>query len=137
MNTNPIQMSLRCPQARSLGHAVLPYYQFEFKGYATVSPNMHDEVEGVLWEITDDCEQALDRLEGYPTFYSKIIVWVKHNNELKPCMMYLMHPDEDYEYPSNSYVDSVVDGYEAHGVDTHQIDLALMYLDHHFVLTDD
>ena len=64
MNTNLASMSVRCPNARSLGAAVLPHYQFEFKSFATVTPKMDHAVHGVLWEITDDCEKALDRLRS-------------------------------------------------------------------------
>lgn len=136
MNTNLTQMAIRCPQARSLGRAVLPHYGFEFKSFATVTPDMNNEVGGVLWEITDACERALDRLEGYPLYYNKIIVWVEHEGEMIPCMTYLMYPEEEYNYPSDSYVDMLVEGYQAHDISTNQIDRALMDLDHQFGLTD-
>lgn len=135
MNTNPTQMAIRCPQARSLGAAVLSHYGFEFKSFATVTPDMNNRVEGVLWEITDDCERALDRLEGYPLYYNKINVWVNFKGDLTPCMTYIMYPEEEYNYPSDSYVDMLIEGYTAHGVDTKQIDRALMDLDHQFGLT--
>lgn len=135
MNTNLTQMRLRCPQARSLGQAVLPHYQFEFKSYATVSPVFGKNTEGVLWEITPECEAALDLLEGYPEFYTKINVWAEYNDTLVPCMTYLMHPSELYNYPSDSYVDMLLEGYTAHGVNTGQIDQALMAVDYEFGLT--
>lgn len=129
MNTNLGSMKMRCPNARSLGAAVLPHYAFEFKSFATVIPNMGNEVEGVLWEITDECEKSLDRLEGYPIYYSKINVWVKHNGELVPCMTYLMYPEEELDYPTDSYVDMLYEGYTSHKISTKQIDQALMHLD--------
>lgn len=129
MNTNLASMAMRCPRAVSLGAAVLPHYQFEFKSFATVSPKMNEQVHGVLWEITDDCEKALDRLEGYPTYYGKIIVWVEYEGNMIPCMTYLMYPEEELNYPSNSYVNMLEEGYTSHGIDTKQIDLALMALD--------
>lgn len=129
MNTNLGQMRLRCPQAWSLGPAVLPHYRFEFKSYATVTPDMGNKAHGVLWEITDECELALDRLEGYPIYYGKINVWVDYKGELTPCMTYLMYPDEEYNYPSDSYVDMLTEGYTAHGVSTEQIDWALRRVD--------
>jgi gamma-glutamylcyclotransferase (GGCT)/AIG2-like uncharacterized protein YtfP len=129
MNTNLASMAMRCPKARSLGRAVLPHYQFEFKSFATVSPKMNDQVHGVLWEITDDCEKALDRLEGYPTYYGKIIVWIEHEGKMIPCMTYLMYPEEELNYPSNSYVNMLEEGYTSHGIDTKQINQALMALD--------
>ena len=79
MNTNLASMAVRCPGAQSLGAAVLPHYEFEFKSFATIAPKMGAETNGVLWEITPECEKSLDRLEGYPVYYGKIIVWVEHN----------------------------------------------------------
>ena len=132
MNTNLAQMAQRCPKAVSLGSAVLPHYEFEFKTYATVTPKLDHKVEGVLWEISDECELSLDQLEGYPIYYSKIIVWVEYESKLVPCMTYLMYPDEEYNYPSDSYVDLLTEGYTSHGIDVDQINWALVRLDELF-----
>jgi gamma-glutamylcyclotransferase len=129
MNTNLVQMAQRCPKAVSLGAAVLPHYAFEFKSFATVTPKMNKQVEGVLWEITDDCEKSLDRLEGYPTYYGKIIVWVDYKGEMVPCMTYLMYPEEELDYPSKSYLDMLEEGYTAHGISLDQLNWALVQLD--------
>jgi gamma-glutamylcyclotransferase (GGCT)/AIG2-like uncharacterized protein YtfP len=132
MNTNLGSMAIRCPNARSLGAAVLPHYAFEFKSFATVVPHMDNEVHGVLWEITKECEQSLDRLEGYPVYYGKINVWVEHEGELVPCMTYLMYPEEELDYPSDSYVDMLTEGYKSHGINVDQINYALMRLDDYY-----
>ena len=129
MNTNLGSMATRCPKAKSLGAAVLPHYAFEFKSFATVVPDMGNEVHGVLWEITDDCEKSLDRLEGYPIYYGKINVWVEHEGEMVPCMTYLMYPEEELDYPSDSYVKMLEEGYTSHGISTDQINWALVRLD--------
>jgi len=136
MNTNLASMAMRCPKAQSLGAAVLPHYEFEFKSFATVSPKMDSKVDGVLWEITPECEKSLDRLEGYPTYYGKIIVWVEHEGNMVPCMTYLMYPEEELNYPSQSYVTMLEEGYSQHGIGTDQINRALMDLDHQFGLTN-
>ena len=132
MNTNLGSMAMRCPSARSLGAAVLPHYMFEFKSFATVTPKMGDQCHGVLWEITEECEKSLDRLEGYPIYYGKVNVWVEHDGEMVPCMTYLMYPDEEPNYPSASYVRMLEEGYKAHGIVTNQIDDALTQLDDYY-----
>lgn len=129
MNTNLGSMAMRCPKAVSLGAATLPHYAFEFKNFATVTPKMDHKVEGVLWEITEECEKSLDRLEGYPIYYGKIIVWVEYHGELVPCMTYLMYPEEEYNYPSQNYVDMLTEGYTAHGIGLDQINWALVQID--------
>ena len=137
MNTNLASMAVRCPGAQSLGAAVLPHYEFEFKSFATIAPKMGAETNGVLWEITPECEKSLDRLEGYPVYYGKIIVWVEHDGVLTPAMTYLMYPEEEPNYPSNSYVTMLEEGYTAHGISTDQINQALVQLNNHFGLTSD
>ena len=129
MNTNLGSMAMRCPKAKSLGAAVLPHYEFEFKTFATVTPKMGAETVGVLWEITDECEKSLDRLEGYPIYYGKINVWVEYEGEMVPCMTYLMYPEEEPNYPSASYVDMLTEGYTSHGISVDQINWALVHLD--------
>jgi len=136
MNTNLSQMALRCPQAKSLGHAILPHYRFEFKAFATVTPSMDNKVHGVLWEITESCERSLDRLEGYPIYYGKINVWVEHEGSLIPCMTYLMYPEEEIGYPSDSYVSMLEEGYRLHGISTNQINWALVRVDDYYGLTN-
>lgn len=136
MNTNLDSMSMRCPLAVSLGSVALPHYEFEFKSFATITPKLAAETYGVLWEITENCEKALDRLEGYPVYYNKIIVMVWYKGEYVPAMTYLMYPDEEFNYPSDSYIKMLEEGYNAHGIHTRQIEQALKDLDDRFGLTD-
>lgn len=129
MNTNLTEMTRRCPGARSLGAAQALNHQFEFKMFATVVPTLGVHTDGVLWDITDACEQALDRLEGYPTFYNKKQILVKHNGSVIRAMTYLMYPEEQLSYPSDSYVQMLEEGYTAHGIDLDQINWALYRVD--------
>lgn len=125
MNTNLAQMARRCPQAVSLGAAVLPGFRFEFKSFATVVADYEMDTVGVVWEISDDCEAALDILEGYPVYYTKQIVTVLIDGTLHTAMTYLMYPDEQLSLPSNSYYNMVADGYEDHGISIDQLNLAI------------
>lgn len=125
MNTNLEQMALRCPKAVSLGAAVLPDFRFEFKQFATVVPDTGNFTLGVVWEITEDCEQALDRLEGYPTFYAKQLVTVFIDGVTHTVMTYLMYPEESLSLPSNSYYDMVAQGYIDHDISTDQLEDAV------------
>lgn len=66
------QMAERCPGAVSLGIARLPGYRLAFDAWsnrrgglvADVLPEPGSEVWGVLWEITGEHAEALDRYEG-------------------------------------------------------------------------
>jgi hypothetical protein len=85
----------------------------------------------VLWEITPECEQALDRLEGYPHFYDKKTVKVKHNGRKIDAMIYYMTDHYGVSYPSKHYLDMVIEGYLEHRISVEQIDEALGVVDAH------
>jgi len=121
MNTNRSQMAQRCPQAVSLGAASLVDHEFRFARHADIIPNPEFIARGVLWEITPDCELALDALEGYPTYYLKKIVRVFHDGKSIPAMTYYMAGDYPDEFPADGYLEMLFEGYQEHGVDTTQI----------------
>jgi gamma-glutamylcyclotransferase (GGCT)/AIG2-like uncharacterized protein YtfP len=124
MNTNISGMKIRCPRARSLGAAMLPNYRFRFSGPADVVSDPSRDTDGVLWELTDECLAALDRLEGYPTYYTRFIVKVLHNGDFVDAWVYQMTPGHLDSAPSDSYWDCLTEGYRDHGVSTIQMLLA-------------
>ena len=121
MNTNPEEMSYRCPGAIALGKAILPGYRLEFKNFATIVPSPKEQVEGVLWAITEPDEQALDVLEGYPEFYDKKTVSVEHKDQLYIAMTYIMNPREHGFGPTDSYYSMVSEGYQQFGLSQQQL----------------
>jgi gamma-glutamylcyclotransferase len=125
MNTNIAQMSARCPNARSLGKATLMGHEFRFARHADIITDPEFVTHGVLWEITPDCELSLDALEGYPNYYLKKTVRVLHNNKSVECMTYYMAGDLVDEYPSDGYLEMLMEGYKEHGVDNRQIYFSL------------
>jgi len=121
MNTNKEEMAYRCPRARALGKAILPGYRLEFKSFATIVPSPKEQVEGVLWTITELDESALDVLEGYPEFYDKKTVLVEYNNQSYIAMTYIMGPREHGYGPSEGYYSMVSEGYQAFGLNQRQL----------------
>ena len=121
MNTNKSQMAQRCPDAMSLGKAVLYNHEFRFARHADIIENPEYNTHGVLWEITPDCELMLDALEGYPTYYLKKIVNVFHNGMPIECMTYYMTGELVDALPSNGYLEMLFEGYTEHNVNTEQI----------------
>ena len=121
MNTNLAQMANRCPKAVSLGRAVLYGHEFRFARHADIIENPDYITQGVLWDITPDCELSLDALEGYPTYYLKKRVRVFHNGLSVECMTYYMTGDLPDEYPSDGYLEMLMDGYKEHAVDNTQL----------------
>jgi gamma-glutamylcyclotransferase (GGCT)/AIG2-like uncharacterized protein YtfP len=121
MNTNKDEMAYRCPGAAPIGKAILPGYRLEFKSFATIVPSSKEQVEGVLWTITDSDESALDMLEGYPEFYDKKSVSVEHNGQSYIAMTYIMGPREQGYAPSDGYYSMVSEGYQTFGLSQHQL----------------
>jgi gamma-glutamylcyclotransferase (GGCT)/AIG2-like uncharacterized protein YtfP len=124
MNTNPDQMSYRCPNAQSLGLAKLNHHRFEFRTHATISASRGQVVEGVLWEITPSDEDALDRLEGYPVYYGKKTVMVEHQGQHYRAMVYVMDSTMQPAPPNDYYYQTVAEGYDKFGVSKHQLRVA-------------
>jgi hypothetical protein len=126
MNTNIAEMAMRCPQAINLGRCTLKGFELKFRLHADIDANINSEMEGVLWDITEDCERALDRLEGYPFYYDKVEVIV---NPIKPvgrmtnimAMAYTMTKKGQEESPSNGYEQCLIDGYTENGLNVDKL----------------
>ena len=126
MNTNVAEMTNRCPNAVSLGKCVLENFELRFRIHADIDLVPGSAMEGVLWEITPECEQALDRLEGYPYYYNKINVVLDDNTV---AMAYIMNKKGKQEPPGLSYEKCLIEGYTSHGLNvdwlTETIDMLL------------
>lgn len=126
MNTNVAEMNNRCPNAVSLGKCVLENFELRFRTHADIDLVPGSIMEGVLWGITPECEQALDRLEGYPYYYNKINVVLDDNTI---AMAYIMNKKGKQEPPGLSYEKCLIEGYTSHGLNvywlTETIDMLL------------
>lgn len=122
MNSNIEQMASRCPNAISIGRVDIPNHRLVFRGVADIEESLGDTLQTVMWDITDDCELALDMLEGYPTFYGKKYIDVTIGNKIYKSMIYQMIAERlDYYSPSNYYQYLLEEGYKAHDLDVNQI----------------
>ncbi len=138
MNTNHSEMARRCPDAEFIGIGELKGYELKFRGVADVEKSKAGVI-GAIWMITQQCEDALDILEGYPYLYRKeyerVIIqaddWVGDN--MSEClktmemgvMFYKMNNDEYEDMPSNYYWNMLWDGYEKSQIPTEQMESAL------------
>lgn len=126
-NLNVEQMKHRCPGASLVGAGYIDDYQLSFRTYATVEPMKGSRVPVGIWLIDSDNESALDRYEGYPTFYRKedIEVRMKNDSKLKG-MVYIMNEEvRDMDMPSWIYLEAILDGYREVGLDHRYLDRAL------------
>lgn len=128
MNTNLSSMESRCPTARSLGLAILPQHEFRFATHADILENPEMDTYGVLWDITKDDLRSLDSLEGYPFYYDRKVVEVRHNGRIVRALTYYMQPGNLDALPGQSYYDLLKEGYLAHGCPVSQLNEAVRFI---------
>lgn len=134
-NMNLEQMAYRCPKAERIRVVRLADYELTFagrdgNGVATIRPKEGSCVDGVLWQITAECERSLDFYEGYPHLYGKETVIVKDRlGGSHQAMVYVMN--EPYcrspALPAKSYLQGILDGCDENGINKAQIKEALWY----------
>lgn len=129
-NMNLEQMSHRCPKAKVLEKGILKDYKLTFrgryKGVANIESCNDKSVPIVLWEITEECERALDLYEGYPNLYIKKEVEVTVNDEVKTAMVYIMANEytDMVAVPTEYYFRVIVRGYSDNGIDLKPLQIA-------------
>ena len=84
---------------------------------ATVEPCKGKPVPCLLWEITSDDEEALDRYEGFPFLYRKETVKVKLGKKNVEAMVYIMNEGRPLGTPSCHYYSIILEGYNRAGFD--------------------
>lgn len=127
-NLNTRQMKWRCPNARIVGTSVIKDYELLFKGsksgsYLTIEPKVGASVPVAVWETTAEDELALDRYEGYPSFYYKAEIELPIKSlrtgkvRNRRAYVYIMHEDRPQGIPSLAYVRTCLEGYMYFGFD--------------------
>lgn len=127
-NLNLYQMARRCPFARIYKTGFVEGYKLTFRrgGYANIEKAEGEKVPVLLWEITEVCERALDRYEGYPIFYVKENIAVVTEDGIEDATFYIMSDAErgGYELPSAYYYQTVKDGYEDNALPMNYLETA-------------
>lgn len=126
-NLNVRQMRYRCPGAEIVGTAAIRNYELMFKGslsgsYMTIEKKRGGKVPVAVWEVSVENERALDRYEGFPTFYYKKemdinVKLLDGTIERRAAFVYIMHEERPLGMPSESYMDICREGYEEFGFD--------------------
>jgi len=110
-NLNLGQMRHRCPNAKPVGKVAFYGHELTFRGVADiVKGDPTTRIEGGLWEITPECEKALDIYEGVAhRLYSKIYI--------AGVMTYQMNGGE-ISPPPSTYFNTILQGFHDFGLDT-------------------
>jgi len=123
-NLNVDQMNWRCPGAKIVDTAIIKGWELSFKGsktgsYLTIDKALHGSVPVAVWAVTEADEAALDRYEGFPSFYFKrdFIVTFDRSGEKHRCFAYIMRSDAKYGLPTHGYYFTCAEGYRNFGFD--------------------
>jgi hypothetical protein len=110
-NLNHEQMSWRCPTARFVKRLDLRGWELAFGNHATILPRRGAVVPGALWLVTPKDFDALDRYEGYPTYYTRRR-WRQDNEHF----FFYEIAGPVTGYPSSGYIQGIQQGYEHCGI---------------------
>ena len=124
-NINLEQMARRCPNSKVIGTAMIPDYELEFRGVATIVPKKGAEVPVLMWEIDQQDEINLNHYEGFPRLYRKEIFEMEVNGKIREGMAYLMNY-RGIAPPTAQYYNGIKKGYEDNGMDTKYLHDALV-----------
>ena len=121
-NLNLEQMGYRCPDAAVIGTTILPDHRLLFRGgrhsgVATIEMKRGASVPVLLWQITEQCEKALDRYEGYPHLYRKKKLMVPFDGDELVVMAYVMNAGPPLATPDAYYYTIILNGYRDCGFD--------------------
>jgi gamma-glutamylcyclotransferase (GGCT)/AIG2-like uncharacterized protein YtfP len=114
-NLWPEQMQHRCPGHRIIGPGRLSGYRWIIskRGYANIVKSLSDEVQGVVYEITESDERILDRYEGVEIgSYGKAMMLVTIGKQVHGCLVYV-DPIEEEGNPRHEYIDRINKGIAA------------------------
>ena len=121
-NLNLDQMARRCPDAEPVGRVRLDGYRLSFRrtggGYLTILPDKGNHVDGLLWKVSAQDEQALNHYEGFPHFYARRTVDVQGKGVGHQAMVYVMNAPykDEPERPSRYYWNTVLEGCRQNGI---------------------
>ena len=110
-NLNHDQMAWRCPTARFVKRFDLRGWRLAFGHHATIVPQRGAAVPGALWLVQPQDFLALDRYEGYPTYYTRRRWRQDHEH-----FFFYEIAGEVSGYPSAGYIQGIQEGYDDCGI---------------------
>lgn len=126
-NLDDQQMRARCASARIEARAVLPNHALAFGGFsqrwggavASVVPEPGARVEGLIYRVTPPDLRTLDRYEGSPFAYERIVKLVTDERGQRRRAQIYRQPAETFEpwLPQPDYFRVLLRAYDRLGFD--------------------
>lgn len=104
-------MMSKCPNSSAIKKVALKNYKLVFNELADIIQHEEDYVLGALYVISKQDLEELDRLEGYPHLYDRIIVEVEDENGGKYDAFTYSMVEKNLEDPPEHYYESLLEGY--------------------------
>ena len=111
-------MADRCPNANYLGNTVLKDWRLIFKSVATIEKDLGKYVPVGVFQITIECEKALDIYEDYPHLYDKKELDIILDGSQVTAMTYVMVAKYGIAPPSRKYFNVISEGYKNCGLNS-------------------
>ena len=111
-------MAERCPNANYLGSTVLKDWRLIFKSVATIEKDLGKYVPVGVFQITIECEKALDIYEDYPHLYDKKELDIILDGIQVTAMTYVMVAKYGIAPPSRKYFNVISEGYKNCGLNS-------------------
>ena len=111
-------MAERCPNANYLGNTVLKDWKLIFKSVATIEKDLGKYVPVGVFQITIECEKALDIYEDYPHLYDKKELDIILDGIQVTAMTYVMVAKYGIAPPSRKYFNVISEGYKNCGLNS-------------------
>lgn len=71
------------------------YRMVSLGGFPAISLGGSTRIKGEIYSVSDAVFQEIEWLEGYPDFYSRIVI----DTPLGGCFVYVLPPEETLEFP--------------------------------------
>ena len=132
-NLDGAQMRRRCPSARLVGAAILDGYRLGFAGQstawggavATVVRDPDGRVPGLVWAVSAEDLERLDRCEGHPRAYRRRRFLVDTGEARRRRVHVYVKDDAEQARPTEAYFGVLWRAYEHHGFDACPLAMAL------------
>lgn len=104
-NMNPLQAHQRVPRARVLGTATLSNWRLVERKTADIEKHRGSKVHGVVYAFGRNEVYAMDRYEGSPRVYRKVMVRVNIEGKTKEAFTYVMTEQTRKQREAKPYAD--------------------------------
>jgi gamma-glutamylcyclotransferase (GGCT)/AIG2-like uncharacterized protein YtfP len=118
------QMTHRCPSAKTYSKGVLKEYRIIFPiwskrwggGAAGIRPEQGRQVEGVVYELSEEDLKTLDKFEAVDKglYYRKEIKVIVEDGSSLEAWVYITTSQDSSYPPSKRYLDTIIEGAREH-----------------------